>query len=375
MNNVNESVFNFNIDTSSLTTTNISSDEFNTEVYDKVQRILNAEFPDIYSKQYIKKTQTGFNFACPYCHDSASNTSKKRGNIVLSGKYAGHFKCFNCGKSVKLVKFFEDFKEPMSLNDITYIKNNLTIPSTFAYGANSTALTSEVIDYENALKYAIPRDIIKRVFNLEEINKQTTPEAYSYLIHRCQYNLKNFLYSRRFDKIIILNSIKNDYVIGYQTRPLKYKNYNTMQITRLRNALYGASAGVIPDYIENLSSLFNIFNINIYKPILVTEGPLDAFLLPNCIATSGASKNLGVDLPFWYVYDSDKTGIEHALDALKRGYNVFMWKKFKQDYNLPYREKWDINDVMMYFRDNNIDTKQIKWQPYFTHNSLDGLNL
>lgn len=86
-------------------------------------------------------------------------------------------------------------------------------------------------------------------------------------------------------------------------------------------------------------------------------------------------KKLGVDLPFWYVYDSDKTGIEHALDALKRGYNVFMWKKFKQDYNLPYREKWDINDVMMYFRDNNIDTKQIKWQPYFTHNSLDGLNL
>ena len=89
---------------------------------------------------------------------------RKRGNIVLTGKFAGHFKCFNCGKSVKLVKFFEDFKEPMSLNDITYIKNNLTIPSTFAYGANSTALTSEVIDYENALKYAIPRDIIKRVF-------------------------------------------------------------------------------------------------------------------------------------------------------------------------------------------------------------------
>jgi len=52
-----------------------------------------------------------------------------------------------------------------------------------------------------------------------------------------------------------------------------------------------------------------------------------------------------------------------------------MWKKFKQDYNLPYREKWDINDVMMYFRDNNIDSKQIKWQPYFTHNPLDGLNL
>jgi hypothetical protein len=375
MNNVNESVFNFNIDTSSLTTTNISSEEFNTEVYNKVQRILNVEFPDIYSKQYIKKTSTGFNFACPYCHDSASNTSKKRGNIVLTGKFAGHFKCFNCGKSVKLIKFFEDFKEPLSLNDITYIKNNLTSPSTFTYGENSTALTSEVIDYENALKYAIPRDIIKRVFNLEEINKQTTPEAYSYLIHRCQYNLKNFLYSRRFDKIVILNSIKNDYVIGYQTRPLKYKNYNTMQITRLRNTLYGANAGIIPEYIENLSSLFNIFNINIYKPILVTEGPLDAFLLPNCIATSGASKNLGVDLPFWYVYDSDKTGVEHALDALKRGYNVFMWKKFKQDYNLPYREKWDINDVMMYFRDNNIDSKQIKWQPYFTHNPLDGLNL
>ncbi len=52
------------------------------------------------------------------------------------------------------------------------------------------------------------------------------------------------------------------------------------------------SAGVIPDYIENLSSLAPIYiQYCIYKPIVVTEGPLDTFLL--LIVLQLDFKNLG----------------------------------------------------------------------------------
>ena len=130
-----------------------------------------------------------------------------------------------------------------------------------------------------------------------------------------------------------------------------------------------------------LSTVFNIFNIDIYRPVLVTEGPFDAFLLPNCIATSGASKSIGIDLPFWFVYDSDKTGNEHAMKMLQEGYNVFMWEKLKKDLGLPDKNpyssnklKWDINDVIKWCRDNNYK-QTIYWSKYFSNDMLDGLDI
>jgi hypothetical protein len=107
---------------------------------------------------------------------------------------------------------------------------------------------------------------------------------------------------------------------------------------------------------------------------MVTEGPFDAFLLPNCIATAGANKNLGIELPFWYVYDSDKTGTEHALKMLNQGYNVFMWNELKKDLNLPYRAKWDITDVCVFLRDSGYK-KKVNWLKYFTSDKLSGLSL
>lgn len=137
----------------------------------------------------------------------------------------------------------------------------------------------------------------------------------------------------------------------------------------------------IPVNVEALSTVFNIFNIDIYRPVLVTEGPFDAFLLPNCIATSGASKSIGIDLPFWFVYDSDKTGNEHAMKMLQEGYNVFMWEKLKKDLGLPDKNpyssnklKWDINDVIKWCRDNNYK-QTIYWSKYFSNDMLDGLDI
>ena len=106
-----------------------------------------------------------------------------------------------------------------------------------------------------------------------------------------------------------------------------------MTIEKMRQTMLGDKTPV-PETILKLSLIFNIFNVDFahtsFKPIFVTEGPFDAFLLPNCIALAGAGKNFAMQFPFWYIFDKDDTGNEHAMDKMKQGYNVFLWKKFRR---------------------------------------------
>lgn len=382
-NNLLNTDFKVNIDTSSLTDTNISSIQFDSDIREKLQGILDNEFKDSRLKRIIKKDSAGYKFACPFCHDSATDDNKKRGHIIMNGRFAGRYKCFNCGKSLNINQFFQYFKQDLSLADVSYI--NKVLPQSSGYETTiKNNLTANVLNREQAYEYAISRDFIRDTLQLKDISREHTSNAWNYLIDRCQYkNHERFLYSDKYNQLLILNLI-DDRVLGMQIRDLTKKKYFTLTIDKLRQTLL-KDTNPVPDNVAKLSCIFNIFCVdfsNTYsKPVLITEGPFDAFLMYNCIATAGASKNFGMNFPFWYIYDNDKTGKEHAMIELKEGYNVFMWKKFMEDYNIPKinpyitngdRTKWDITDIRKYLRDNKID-KKVFWQPYFTNNILNGL--
>lgn len=380
-------IFNFEVNTSSLTQTNITSEEFSTSLMDRLQDILKKEFSDISYKQNIIKDSVGLKFACPFCHDSADDMRKKRGHLILTGKWAGRFKCFNCGKTMKIQDFFHAFDKDLSLQDMKYIKDNVSVEN---YSVNaSTAqneLSAQIINKKEAYSYAIPREFIRCALGLQEITRAETPIAYSYLIDRCQYaHQERFLWSEKYKQILILNMI-DDRVLGIQLRNIsntKGPKYLTLTIEKMRATMLNDKSPV-PESVSKLSCVFNIFNVDFtnptFKPVLVTEGPFDAFLLPNCIAIAGAAKNFDMTYPFWYVFDNDDTGKEHALKSLNQGYRVFMWKKFMQEYGIPTKNpygkpganmKWDVTDVKKYIRDNNIE-KKLYWSPYFTTSKLDG---
>lgn len=387
MNELNKNNSSLMFDTSALTIKDLSDDEFYSETTSKLSDILKNEFRGIPSKQQIKKTVDGLNFACPFCGDSATDTRKKRAHFIMRGKWAGNFKCFNCGKFMKIHNFFKTFDVPMSLSAVTYINNHTDeMLKTFKSNSSSAEITSEILDKQSVIQYSVHRTFIKQYLNLVEIDKNNNLSipGYNYLVNRCQFNFNNFLYDPKGQYIIILNTIDNDKVFGIQIRDITGKRkakYLTLSLSKIHSKILKDDIQ-IPENVEILSTVFNIFNIDIYRPVLVTEGPFDAFLLPNCIATSGASKSIGIELPFWYVYDSDKTGNEHAMKMLSEGYNVFMWEKLKKDLNLPnknpyvkyHNTKWDINDVIKWCRDNNY-TQKIYWSKYFSNNMLDGLDI
>lgn len=379
-----------NVDTSSLTTTDVSDKEFYDGITDKLQNILNHEFPGNYEKQRIRTSPAGLNFACPFCHDSASDNHKKRGYFILNGRWAGRFKCFNCGESMKIQKFFSDFNTNLTLSDVNYIKNTFET-TTYDSSKIGNQLTSNIVSKDEALQWAIDRDVVKSAFGLSDIDKIKTPLAWNYLTNRCQYkNFERFLYSEKYQQVLILNLVDNK-VLGMQLRniganKLGGAKYLTMTIEKMRASILGDNTPV-PDVVSKLSCVFNIFCVDFAHtyntPVLVTEGPFDAFLLPNCIALSGASKNFNMQFPFWYVFDDDQTGSEHAIEKLRAGYNVFMWKKFKTEYGIPdinpyisngNKRKWDVTDIMKYVRDYNV-SKKLLWSPYFTNSMLNGLNI
>lgn len=281
---------------------------------------------------------------------------------------------------MKFNRFFNEFDRRLPISVVNGIKmvedaaaSNMV--SSAVYQAKST-LTAEVINTSEAKKYALDRDYLKTVLGLKEISKDGTPEAYNYLIGRCQNDMTRFLYSNEYQQIFLLNLVDYNSVIGIQTRDLSGKlaaKYKTLTCSKMHKLILQDHVKV-PEQVEALSTVFNIFNINLYKPIIVTEGAFDAYLLPNAIATAGANKNFGIELPFWYFYDNDETGKSHASKMMREGYKVFLWKKLQKTLGFPDRKKWDVTDLIIWCKENKVPTK-IKWSEYFSNSPLDGLYL
>ena len=373
-----EDLSNKTLDVSSLSNTDYTDQEFVAEMQSRTSAILRREFPNVWQKQQVNKDVNGLVIACPYCGDSSKDMNKKRGHLLFKGKWAGYYKCFNCGHFVRIPNFFQDFNETMSLSGIAYVQEHRQSLASFT--TVSTEITADVFCKSFALTYGIERNYFRDMLGLVEIAR--TPQAmpaYEYLVGRMQYKFENFLYYPKKNYVIILNIAENK-VIGFQMRALdksvpKEKRFLTFNMERIYKKILKNNTIAIPNDLNTVSTLFNIYKVNVYKPILVTEGPMDAFLLPNAIATSGANKTLNVELPFWYVYDSDSTGMKHALSKLKEKQYVFLWGKMKNDLNLPKREKWDVNDVVLYCRDKYGEQFKIDWLKYFSNNPLDMIYL
>ena len=348
----------------------LTKEQLTGEMMDKLQDILVKRFPNNPQKQRIKIYPDRINFAAPCCGDSMKDNSKKRGNIILNGPFQMTYKCHNCGLSMPVYAFFKRFGQKLSLNSIDYITSHRPDTSNNLQDSSLNYLyNNELID-----NLAIDREYFKQVYSLEECNIPNA--AHFYLINRKQYDFKKFLYQPKYQLLFLLNLTPSGKIFGLQLAHLNkfYKGpkYKTYKLSRIYNEFLKTEKE-IPDEIDFLSMLFNVLTINYNSPVTIVEGPMDSFLIKNCIATCGAGKHIKFDFEYRYLFDDDLTGRKHAIEKLNDGYSVFMWEKFKSDLGLPNRKKWDINDVVSYCSDNNL--KMPKLDTYFSNDSLDSLNI
>lgn len=360
----------FDISTSVLADSSVSvmeKDEFVATVVSRLQNVLNRVFPDNPAKRRIKIYRDRISFAAPCCGDSAHDNYKKRGNIILEGRFKNLYKCFNCGTCMSLPNFFRQYGEKLSLPEIGYLSANKVDISTFhtAIGIDSVNYLYDIGEIE---KYAVDRELFKNRLKLSECSDKN--HGHDYLVSRRQFDFRKFLFSVSADKLFVLNLTPAGNIIGMQVRRFgdsgpKYKTYNLQKI----HDMIMCDGVSVPDTVNSISMLFNILLVDCTRIVTVTEGPMDAFLLKNSVALCGASKNAEFPFEHRYIFDADATGRKHSIERMKDGYSVFLWDKYIADANLPKKRKWDINDIVMYAVKNNISLPSI--EGYFSDNDLD----
>ena len=341
----------------------VSPIEYRERLVSLLQPILDNRFPGNSGKQRIRPYKDRISFACPYCGDSMKSNFKKRGNFILAGKHVHHFKCFNCGEFKRIDKFFEDYNIELDLSVINYIANNIVDFSSFVSVKSDMSL---FLDMDAIDKYAINRQEFLKYFGLTEVKESP---VWPWLKNRLQYDDTKFMYNVRKNYIVVLNLTQSGKILGAQKRMFKGENkYLTSNLQSIYEKLK-KDPSIIPNEIHAISELFNICLVNYSKPITLFEGPLDSFLFKNSIANAGAHKSFPLDIPLRYWYDDDSDGRDKTIEKINEGEEVFLWTKFKHDFDLPYRKKWDLNDVLIYLRDKNI--KIPNFNEYFSDDELD----
>ena len=368
----------------------------NFSIKDFCKEVLISRFPgEILRQQISESSSDKLNFCCPFCGDSKTDPTKKRGNLYLTTET---YKCYNDGCEVHMP--LDRFIARLS------IKYGISIPNVqkeISFSAKASPLKRGFL-----LEFLIHHESRKKLLNLSEIAERfrlmkcsdapNGSRIREYVDSRLLTDLplfnKTCYYDSLQNKIYIFNvDLKSDKIIGFSMRYLnpppggiKYniKNYSEFEKT-------GLVKEMAPEFIEKINLLnnyFNILNIDFSKDITATEGQFDSLFIDNCVATTGVTKSkktldeLTQKGKTRILFDNDEAGLKHSIEFLEKGYRVFMWSLviqcLKKNYPSSIREIRkikDINDLFIFLKNHDSLMNYTRFNSfineYFTNSHFD----
>jgi len=349
--------------------TSTSNIQLTEELKDKIRYALKQVVSQVHpepNKKLLKDMHGRITCACPYCGDSHSDDTKKRGNIFWDTL---QYHCYNCSYHTNLYSFLKDHEVKLATSDdsfmvIDYIKQN------------KIQVNSESVLKHDALRkvqeLSIDIDTFKAKFKAKVI--EPGDWIWFQLKDRLLHNrVDDFLYSEKEHRLWILNFGADNKIIGAQTRRMKGygQRYLTYDLPKLYEEM-GQPLELSNEELTSLtkvSTLFGIMQLNFQRPITIFEGPLDAKFMANslALATAGRSTDDFDEIPtVRYMFDNDVTGKKKMAEKLKKGRPVFMWSKFLKENGLD----TDLNDLILKCFELKIDAHK-KIDQYFTSSQLD----
>ena len=353
--------------------TSTSNIQLTEELKDKIRYALKQVVSQVHpepNKKLLKDMHGRITCACPYCGDSHSDDTKKRGNIFWDTL---QYHCYNCSYHTNLYSFLKDHEVKLATSDdsfmvIDYIKQN------------KIQVNSESVLKHDALRkvqeLSIDIDTFKAKFKAKVI--EPGDWIWFQLKDRLLHNrVDDFLYSEKEHRLWILNFGADNKIIGAQTRRMKGygQRYLTYDLPKLYEEM-GQPLELSNEELTSLtrvSTLFGIMQLNFQRPITIFEGPLDAKFMANslALATAGRSTDDFDEIPtVRYMFDNDVTGKKKMAEKLKKGRPVFMWSKFLKENGLDKYNIKDLNDLMLKCFELKIDAHK-KIDQYFTSSQLD----
>jgi len=290
-----------------------------------------------------------YHIRCNVCGDSKKSKYKKRG-YILKDKQPWIYYCHNCGYKKPVTLWM---KEYFPLEYKQYIKDILQ--PTKKRIVNKNTITKTTINYDELkdIRFFVP--ILKGSGQLFELAIKQCEQR---LIPKDVWLKWYIATGGRFkNRLIIPFYDCKERIYYYQGRHI----FETLMPKYLSREGYG------------LNSVYNYYLVDENKPVSILEGPIDSLYIENAVGMTGLKLDLKELNKFknrYFILDGDKSGNERAIQLLERNEYVFCWKKYIHDIVLPSREKWDINDVIIYTnRTTKFTYDELK--PYLTNSILD----
>jgi transcription elongation factor Elf1 len=314
---------------------------------------------------FKRKTDSLYNFRCPYCGDSQKNRTKARGYVMTSGAHYT-YKCHNCGISAsfsKLLKhvdpeFYKEYSAEKFLN-----KGKRTLPQPKRVQRDYTKFSRPSYTKETPFKE------VKNVAQLpaehpvkKYVLKRRIPNPY----HNKLYFVPKFMtFANKFvpgkfseekigkdePRLVIPFLDTRGNLFGFQGRAL-VKNSKIRYITIIFN--------------DDVPKIYGLDTVDWSKTVNLVEGPIDSMFLENSLAMMGSSLNAddifqGRDVVYIYDNEPRNKDIVKLMDkTISKGYQIVIWPK-----NV---EEKDINDMVL----ANRDVDEI--QAIISNNTFKGLS-
>jgi len=287
--------------------------------------------------KFKRKSENLFNFRCPHCGDSKKSSSKARG-FVYRKKNDMFFKCHNCGVGQTLGNLIK-FLDPTMYKE--YVFERFKDGKVESEKPEFDFTPSKILKSKTANEKQL--DSLKRFDQLV-----TTHPAKKFVFDRLipkEHWDKFFFCSKFFEwtNSIVPNkfpSLQKDHprvVIPFYDRAGKFFAF--------QGRAFGKEQ---PKYItikfdETKQKIYGIDRIDLNKPVMITEGPIDSLFLDNAIALAGADAVVNIQhTQCTMIFDNEPRN-EHIVNRMKtavdKNFNLVVWPE-----SLKYK---DINDMII----------------------------
>lgn len=301
----------------------------------------------------VKSCYNGYNFRCIICGDSKKNKIKTRG-WVLKNSTPWMYYCHNCGVSIPVKKWLKDYY-PESYR--SYFRECML--------DKPKEIKKAVIHKINRIRKPKSKDVeCKNFKGILTSDTKIFKDAIEYVKKR---KISDVIWKKWF--IAVDGKYKNRLIIPFYNDKGKIYYYQARALFKTDNKYLN-----MVDNKDN--AIYNYYNIDKTKPVVIFEGPIDSVFVENSIAVLGVkwsdkTQNKLNNLKCFYLLDNDKAGKEKSIKLLYKKEYVFLWKKFINNNNLPKREKWDINDIILYLNITKYKFEEL--MPYFSNSILNSM--
>lgn len=311
-----------------------------------------------------------YNFRCNVCGDSKTNKFKKRG-YILKDHNPWIFYCHNCQAKMSAEHWMKEFfhSEYMQYRRELMYRNNSD-----KLEEQKNILINKTIERQNRIK------------DFKKSEEEKEQEAMKFFVPINKGDNKIFdIAKKQCQKRLIDEEIWSKWFVAVDG---KYKNRIIIPFFDDKNKIYyyqGRSiySNMIPKYLsrfgDNHNNIYNYYNVDKEKNVIVLEGLIDSLFVENSIAMTGLKiedKKLNNFENKMFLLDDDDAGNERSLKLLQEGKYVFKWKEFLKDLNVPRKpdkkDKWDVNELCMYINRKEM-FKLDEIEKYFTNNFYDSI--